>query len=164
MSCVDTKQKTGACQFFRYSSAGRLGAGVVAMMTCLMISATSASAWCGARHAYNGQIVQPRERPGPSMHWAHASYDPDGWPAITYGPTYYQLPPIMQIFTRLHECGHLAIPTTNELQANCYALRGRNWSQSELQFIANFHASVGPLPPQYGGSGAGFWTATLQNC
>lgn len=130
----------------------------------LLLFSNDAYAWCQAAHGFNGQIVQVRERNGPSQHWAHASWDPDGWPSITYGVGFYQLPPIMKEFTRFHECGHLSLRTTDEIAANCYALRARPWSHGELQYIADFHIRIGPLPPQYFGSGAGFWSATMQRC
>ncbi len=121
---------------------------------------------CTARHA-NGKFVPVRERTGMSMFWAHASYDPDGWPSITYGPTFFQLPQIMQELTVLHECAHLVEQTTNEFIANCKALsimRHQGLSSAEEEYIGQFHIQIGPLPPQYGGSGAAFWAGTLQMC
>jgi hypothetical protein len=121
---------------------------------------------CTARHN-NGSFVQVRERTGPSMHWAHASYDPDGWPSITYGPPFFQLPPLMQRLTVLHECAHLVEQTPNEFVANCKALsimRQEGLSIAQENYIGQFHIQIGPLPPQYGGSGAAFWAGTLQLC
>jgi hypothetical protein len=137
----------------------------VAAVLVLLVGAAEAQS-CTARHA-NGGLVAVRERPGPSMFWAHASMDPDGWPAITYGPTFYQLPPIMQRLTVLHECAHLVERTTNEFHANCKALsimRQQGLTMAEEQYIKRFHIQIGSLGPQYGGSGAAFWAGTLQVC
>ena len=101
------------------------------------------------------------------MFWAHSSYDMDGWPSITYGPMFFQLPKIMQHLTVLHECAHLVEQTTNEFVANCEALsimRQEGLSIEQEEYIAQFHIQIGPLGPQYGGSGAAFWAGTLQMC
>ena len=135
---------------------------MVLLLSCGVVSAQS----CTARHA-NGALVPVRERAGPSMFWAHVSMDPDGWPAITYGPTFFQLHPIMQRLTVLHECAHLVERTSNEFLANCKALdimRQQGLSSEEEKFIAQFHMQIGPLGSQYGGSGAAFWAGTLQTC
>jgi hypothetical protein len=118
---------------------------------------------CRATHAL-GQEVWVRQRVGPSQHWAHASRDPDGWPAITYGSVYFQLPPLMKVFTSAHECGHLVLGTWNEFHANCFALDVLNLSPGERKAIADFHRSIGQIGPQYGGSGANFWNMTAQAC
>jgi hypothetical protein len=139
---------------------------VSAVMLLMLGSGATAQASCTARHL-NGQIVPVREVQGPSMFWAHAAWAPDGWPTITYGPTYYQLPPIMRRFTTLHECAHLVERTTNEFGANCKALqvmRSQGLSPEEEAFIKNFHLSMRILGPQYGGSGSAFWFGTLQAC
>lgn len=119
---------------------------------------------CMARHAATGQFVPARHRTGFSQFWAHAAWDGDGWPSVTYGATYFQLPPVMQRFTSLHECGHLALQTLNEFEANCFALQQMSPSDATLNYIALFHQSIGPLGPQYGGSGAAFWAGTRQVC
>lgn len=133
----------------------------------LLFAFHNAFAQCFALHGSGGGFVQVRERPGPSPYWAHASWDPDGWPAITYGPAFGSLPFLMQQFTHLHECMHLSIPTTNEVYANCQALiamRQRGLSFADENFIAQQHAGrsdMQVLPPQYGGSGLAFWNATI---
>lgn len=128
---------------------------------------SEAMAQCSALHAYNGVVVQARERPGPSPFWAHAGWDPDGWPAITYGPMFFQLPPLMQELTKIHECMHISVPTMNEIDANCRALilmRQRGLSSGDESFIAQYHMlpELQNLPPQYGGSGWAFWNGTIQ--
>lgn len=144
----------------------RLLAQFAVMSVIVLLVDQAAAQSCVARHA-NGSMVPVRERAGPSMFWAHASMDPDGWPAITYGPPYFQLPPIMQRLTVLHECAHLVERTSNEFFANCKALsimRQQGLSAEDEQYIAQFHIQIGPLGPQYGGSGAAFWAGTQQMC
>jgi hypothetical protein len=119
---------------------------------------------CSARHAMSGQVVPVRQRIGPSPFWAHANWDMDGWPAITYGPAYFSLPALMQSFTSAHECGHLVLISSNEFVANCFALQNLPLSSQEKQFVARYHESLGPLGPQYGGSGAAFWAMTRRTC
>lgn len=119
---------------------------------------------CSARNAFTGQVVAVRQRLGPSAHWAHASWDQDGWPAVTYGPGYFALSPTMQRMTSAHECGHLVEMTQNEFAANCFALRNMPFSAEERLHIANVTTNLSQLPPQYGGSGAAFWLGTQQLC
>lgn len=119
---------------------------------------------CTAEHAVTGQLVPVRQRTGFSSYWAHAQWDQDGWPSITYGSTYFALPPLMQVFTSAHECGHLVEQTTNEFEANCFALANLDLTIQEFNFIANYHHSIGPLPLHYGGSGTAFWKRTVQMC
>lgn len=119
---------------------------------------------CMGRHYVTGGFVEVRQRTGSSMHWAHAAWDADGWPAITYSSAYFQLPETMQKFTSAHECGHLSMPTTNEFLANCYALSELPLSRIERDFVGTYHRHLGPLPAQYGGSGSEFWARTVATC
>ena len=119
---------------------------------------------CQAPHAGNGGLVPARQILGPSPHFAHSFWAPDGWPSIVYGQGYFQIPPLMQIFTSAHECGHLVNASANEPAANCFALQTLGLTPSQKLFIAQFHQNLGPLPPQYGGSGMQFWQMTRQLC
>lgn len=119
---------------------------------------------CTAMHRFNQVPVPVRQRTGQSPFWAHARWDPDGWPSITYGPAYFRLPAIMQVFTSAHECGHLVLETQDEFDANCFALNNLSPTKQQESFIANFHRQLGPLPTQYGGSGVAFWAGTKQKC
>lgn len=122
-----------------------------------------AEAQCYAPHPYTGQRVVVRERNGWTPFWAQATVDYDGWPVITYSPTFYRLPDLMQRFTVLHECGHHNVGP-DEFAANCAALQAGRFSSREVRAIADYHRSVGPLGPQYGGSGANFWARTIRYC
>lgn len=140
----------------------------VVVLLLLASFASAAFAQCYAR-MFNGQgeVVQVRERQGMTPFWAQASWDMDGWPTITYSPPFFQLQPIMQELTKIHECMHLSIPTVNEFEANCSALRvmrERGLGAAEEDYIGQIHYSIGPLGPQYGGSGMAFWNGTIQMC
>lgn len=119
---------------------------------------------CVATTFRTGKPVAARVRVGESGYTAYASYDPDGWPAITYASGYFQLPAVVQTFLSLHECGHLVLKTSNEFRANCYALEQGRWTRAELEVIAASHRAVGRIGPQYGGSGAAFWKGTELTC
>ena len=143
----------------------------VALTLCLSFYRTPAFAesipnaqTCVAALPGTGRPVAVRAHVGSSGFTAFASYDPDGWPAITYAPAFFSLPPTVQSFLSLHECGHLVLPTTNEFLANCYAISHGRWTEDDLALIERSHLSVGRLPPQYGGSGAAFWQGTKQTC
>ncbi len=143
----------------------------IVMLLCLLFYFSSASAQpipnaktCVAILPETGQPVRVRDHVGPSTFVAFASYDADGWPAITYTPAFFALPPTVQTFLSLHECGHLVLHTTNEFLANCYAVAQGHWTADQLALIASSHLSVGDLPSQYGGSGAAFWQGTKAAC
>lgn len=144
---------------------------VIVMLCCVPFIVSSAVAQpipnaktCVATLPETGQPVRVRDHVGPSGFVAFASYDPDGWPAITYAPAFFSLPPTVQTFLSLHECGHLVLHTTNEFLANCYAVAQGHWTADDLALIAQSHLSVGHLPSQYGGSGAAFWAGTKAAC
>jgi hypothetical protein len=141
-----------------------IAAGVIAV-SCIFGNAAFAQMMpCMSRVLSTGAYVPAQQIQGTSNHWAHAQFTPPmGYPTIVYGPSFFQLPRIMQVFTSIHECGHLQ-GTTSEFLANCYALRNGHWSPEQIRFIANYHRAVGPLPPQYGGSGSAFWQQTLATC
>ncbi|MHA6298758.1 ImmA/IrrE family metallo-endopeptidase [Devosia sp. CAU 1758] len=147
---------------------------IVAVFVGTLFSGTSAfaqsfgnipdSVSCRAPNAYSGLVVPVVQTQGPSQHWAHATYFPDGTPVIVYGPAYFGIPRYMRRFTSAHECGHLAIPTRNEYEANCFALMNLSLSRSDVAAIGDYHAALGPLPFQYGGSGLAFWAGTQSLC
>lgn len=119
---------------------------------------------CSAPHGAGLGVVPVRQFVGPSNHWAHSLWMPDGWPTIVYGPAYFQLPTVMQRFTSAHECGHLRNQSPDEFAANCLALQVGGFSFDEVQFIRSFHQNLGPLPANYGGSGSSFWLLTAARC
>lgn len=110
------------------------------------------------------QSIQALQRIGPTPFAAEASWGYGYPPTITYSLVFFQLEPKVQLFLSLHECGHLALRTTNEFRANCYALAHAAWTKADLDLIGERHEAVGPLPPQYGGSGHSFWAGTKEAC
>ena len=111
-----------------------------------------------------GQPVQALERRGGSGFAAYSTWGEGSWPTITYSPAYFALPPMMQTFLSLHECGHLVLRTTNEFLANCYAVGQGRWTKADLDRIGAAHEAIGATGPQYGGSGAAFWAGTKRTC
>lgn len=139
-----------------------------AVFTLFMLcAATGTYAQCMAPHKFTGQIVPAQEMPGPTGFFeAVSQYAPNGYPTITYGPQFLADPPLLQQFVRLHECAHLALPTSNEIAANCFALvnlRRQGLPPQFEAFIMQYHIAKGSIPPQYGGSGMAFWQLTV-NC
>lgn len=135
------------------------------LVILVAFTASSAGAQCLAPHRITGQIVQVIETPGGTGNFrAISNYRPDGYPYINYGASFATLPPLMKEFVAIHECAHLAEPTSDEILANCRTLqimRQRGLSSQQEQFIAQFHYNEGPLPPQYGGNGVVFWNQTI---
>jgi hypothetical protein len=115
-------------------------------------------------------------RPAPAMHmnnpnipfWAMAQWLPNGVALISYSPGFYALNRTMQRFTQHHECGHLSIPTSNEFEANCFAIEKMDeegaLTEGAKRMIRQTHCSIGALGPQYGGSGRAFWNGTVEVC
>jgi hypothetical protein len=108
--------------------------------------------------------IQVLQRVGPTAFAAEASWGVGYLPTITYSLSYFRLEPKIQLFLSLHECGHLVLRTTNEFQANCYAVTHAAWTEPDLDLIGRRHEAVGLLPPQYGGSGHAFWVGTQKTC
>jgi hypothetical protein len=114
--------------------------------------------------ALNGMQVPAYQITGQPPAWA-MTFWPNGIPTIVYGPMYFQLPPLIQRFTSLHECGHASTRNPDEYAANCYALSVANFSRRQVGQIRSFYEHLpGQLPPQYGGSGPGFWAGTVGEC
>lgn len=132
----------------------------------LLLFSSLASATCFGRNLITGQIVQAEEVIGPTAGNAYAvsTWLPNGWPIITYGPRFFQLRPLLKSFVKIHECAHLSIPTSDEVLANCTALRNmrhHGLSKDEEDEIADWTRLEGVIGLQYGGTGAAFWDATL---
>lgn len=95
---------------------------------------------------------------------------PNGQWLIQFDPMvlqqYYVKLPVEVDLVFYHECSHAQLPTSNEIMANCRAVNIMRQEglldASKEQALAVFHQNLGPLPPQYGGSGAAFWQATMQ--
>jgi len=139
---------------------------IVLLALLMLILSNSASATCFGRHGITGQMVQAVEVGGQTIGNAYATSNwmPNGWPIITYGPRFFLLDPLLQSFVKIHECAHLSIPTSDEIRANCTALksmRHHGLSDDEEDEIANWTRSEGLIDLRYGGTGEAFWNATL---
>lgn len=118
---------------------------------------------CIAQHPRTMQPVPVRQRRGPSPNWAHFTWDPDGWPTIVYGPSYFAFGPTMQTFITIHECAHArGIP--DEFLANCTAFAQHRFTPDQFAEMERTFNAIRWLPPQYGGSGAAFWAGTKNTC
>jgi hypothetical protein len=111
-----------------------------------------------------GQLVPVRAFAGPGALAGFSYWDADGTPTTIYGPAYFAEPPLFQVFSSAHECGHLVLQTSDEFQANCFAIRNLPLTQSELATVGQIISNMGPLPPTYGGSGVVFWQGTMRAC
>lgn len=132
----------------------------------LIAGLNSAAAECVAPNQA-GQRVTAREMRDPDLRdfWASSTYDASGHPLITYGTQFSRLPPVMQRFSRLHECGHLVNRLSpDEFEANCYALKAGRFSKRQVAEIADYFRAMPVLGMEYGGSGSAFWDGTVRRC
>ena len=120
---------------------------------------------CYARHLAAPQPVVPVYGDDPTISfYAYATWRSDGWPIIMLGPKYYAAPRAMREFVLIHECAHVALPTSDEIVANCTALqyaRSFGMSAADETTIAGEHSRQGTVGFQYGGTGAAFWQLTV---
>ncbi len=139
---------------------------LVLIGSLLIAGSGIAAAECVAPNQ-SGQMVVARETRAPDLRdfWASSSYDSNGHPIITYGVQFSRLPPVVQRFSRLHECGHLVNRLSpDEYEANCYALKAGRFSKRQVAEIADYFKAMPVLGMEYGGSGAAFWARTAQRC
>ena len=132
----------------------------------LLVGVDFAVAECVAPNM-SGQKVIAREARDPELRdfWASSSYDQNGHPIISYGALFSKLPPVVQRFSRLHECGHLVNKLSpDEFEANCYALKAGRFSKRQVAEIADYFKQMPVLGLEYGGSGAAFWAGTVRRC
>jgi hypothetical protein len=99
-------------------------------------------------------------------YWAYATWDGAGQPVMIFNlAALAQVPPIVTRFAFYHECAHLTLRTTDELQANCEALK-RMRARRELlpvdeAVLRQEHYRLTALGSQYLGSGKALWDATV---
>jgi hypothetical protein len=127
-------------------------------------SGAAAAAECMARHQVTGELVRAKEVNVPRLnYWATATF-PGGHPTITYGPEFFRLAPIVQEFSKLHECAHLSIPSSDETRVNCVALtamREKGLTEKDEVAIEQAHVQYARLDAVYGGSGREYWRRTI---
>jgi hypothetical protein len=137
----------------------------VLLALTVLLASMAAQAQCMARHGVTKQLVKVIEvNEETYIFRAFSTRRPDGYPVIYYGHGYRQLSPLLKRFVAMHECAHLVEFTSDEFLANCSALQAmrlQGLSKEDEEKIARFHIEDGPLPMQYGGSGAAFWARTI---
>lgn len=122
---------------------------------------------CTARHQFNGQPVPVAGINGHAGgFWGFATYNAAGWPIMIFDVSQLRQHPIFVArFIYYHECAHLAEETRNEVEANwkgLIAMRAAGHiSANEEASLGQITRSLGPLGPQYGGSGQALWAATM---
>jgi hypothetical protein len=131
-------------------------------------SGSAQSTQCVGRNFYTGLptvAVEQSQAVTVGNSYAITYFDPiSGIPVITYGPRFYQLHPLLQVFSKFHECQH-ANGIVSEVAANCRALiqmRNLGLSREEENIIAQWHIAEGVIGAQYGGTGAALWSETVQ--
>ncbi len=123
---------------------------------------------CYARPRSGGDPVLVRGRNDNTLRfWGYATWDGAGQPVIILNMAVLsQLPPIMTRFTFYHECAHLVVRTTDEVQASCEGLkqmRARGeLSQADELIVKREHQRLSVLGVKYLGNGRALWDATLQ--
>ena len=123
---------------------------------------------CDAPHAATGDTVPVAGVNGNAGgFWGFATYNAAGWPVIIFDVAQLRnLPLIVVRFTYYHECAHLVVPTTDEVEANCEGLinmrANGDISPAKENVVKQVHYSLPVLGPRYGGSGKAFWDATIQ--
>jgi hypothetical protein len=125
-----------------------------------------AGAECLAPHPFSGKSIAVKEESGETYDaYALASWLPYGPPTIYYGKRYAALEPLQQRFVQRKECAHLSVPTVDEVQAACHALRELRstglGSQDERR-LETWLAAEGVKGFTYKGSGDAFWRAIAQ--
>lgn len=99
-------------------------------------------------------------------YWAYATWDGAGQPVMIFNQAALaQVPPIVTRFAFYHECAHLTLRSTDELQANCQALKlmraRRELSPVDEAVLRQEHYRLTGLGAQYLGSGKALWDATV---
>ena len=121
---------------------------------------------CYARPRSGGDLVLVRGRNDSSLRfWGYATWDGAGQPQIILNMTALsQVPPIMTRFTFYHECTHLVLRTTDEVQASCEGLKlmraKGDLAQGDELIIKREHQRLTFLGVKYLGNGKALWDAT----
>jgi len=103
----------------------------------------------------------------PKRYFAQATHDPrTGRPLTIYYSRYSAAPAYFKRFVRHHECCH-HMGNSNEIAANCCALRRMHLSSSGLAALRRYIISrdVNSLTKvDYHGQGSAFWSKTASRC
>src|SRR5262245_46450955 len=114
---------------------------------------------CYASPKAGGARVLVRGRASAALrYWAYATWDGAGQPVMIFNTAALsQVPPIMTRFAFYHECAHLTLRSTDELQANCEALKRmrtrREVTPADELVLRQEHYRLTGLGAHYLGSG-----------
>jgi hypothetical protein len=123
---------------------------------------------CHARPRSGGDPVLVRGRNDSSLRfWGYSTWDGAGQPLIILNMAVLsQLPPIMTRFTFYHECAHLVLRTTDEVQASCEGLKlmraKGELTQGDELIVKREHQRLSALGVKYLGNGKALWDATFE--
>jgi hypothetical protein len=98
--------------------------------------------------------------------WGYSTWDGAGQPIMILNlGVLSRPPPIMARFTFYHECAHLTLRTTDEVQASCEGLKQmrakRELSAADEVIVKQEHYRLSALGPLYLGTGRALWDATV---
>ncbi|MFL6797327.1 MAG: hypothetical protein ACJ8F3_07935 [Xanthobacteraceae bacterium] len=122
---------------------------------------------CYAAPKAGGAQVLVRGRSSNTLRfWAYSTWDGSGQPMMIFNPAALaQVAPIVTRFAFYHECAHLVLRSTDELQANCEALKRmrarRELAAGDEATLKQEHYRLTGLGQQYLGTGKALWDATI---
>ena len=124
---------------------------------------------CHFRHPITSHKVIALQIYEEGPYWATARVARKGGAmTIVYGSDFFRLPPLLQRLYQHHECGHFDIPTRDEYEANCYALRrlaGQGLlDAANLGAIRDHFCGLGELEKHPAETGAAYWEGTRNSC
>jgi hypothetical protein len=121
---------------------------------------------CFAQPRAGGNLMLVKGRNDGSLRfWGYSTWDAAGHPWIILNTTVLgQLPPIMTRFTFYHECAHLVLRSSDEVQASCEALKrmraNRELGPGDEPVVRREHERLSFLGVKYLGNGRALWQAT----
>jgi len=121
---------------------------------------------CYAQPSAGGDLVLVRGRNDNALrYWGYSTWDAAGQPWIILNMAVLsQRPAIMTRFTFYHECAHLVLRSTDEVEASCYGLKQMRSSGELLPgdelTVRREHERLAFLGTKYMGTGSALWQAT----
>ncbi|HUW74303.1 MAG TPA: hypothetical protein VMW05_09810 [Methyloceanibacter sp.] len=148
----------------------RAGLAILAAFSVYALACAPAAAACYGTNSKTKQRQAVHEIYGgthPKRYFAQATHDPGtGRPQIIYYSRYSAVPAYFKGFVRHHECCH-HLGNSNEIAANCCALRRMNLSSSGLAALRRYIVSRdvnSQTKVDYHGQGSAFWSKTASRC
>lgn len=148
----------------------RAGLAILAAFSVYALACAPAAAACYGTNSKTKQRQAVHEiyrSTHPKRYFAQATHDPGtGRPQIIYYSRYSAAPAYFKRFVRHHECCH-HLGNSNEIAANCCALRRMNLSSSGLAALRRYIVSRdvnSQTKVDYHGQGSAFWSKTASRC